>query len=238
MTRRRWIADEVSGTRAVLVGTHAEHLSRVLRARVGQEFDITTGEAVRRGRITAIAQDRVEFELGDEIPAPVANQVTVVLSIFKFDRMEWAIEKCTELGAKRIVPAIAQRTDAHLADAAAKRVDRWRRIARQAAEQSRRVSPPDISEPLKLKDVVALSGNLKIVLSEAETGAMLQDVLQTHPNHGDVVLALGPEGGWTDDELKSFQEAGWISASLGNTILRAETAAIASLAVVLAELRA
>jgi 16S rRNA (uracil1498-N3)-methyltransferase len=164
--------------------------------------------------------------------------VTVVLSIFKFDRMEWAIEKCTELGAKRIVPAIAQRTDAHLADAAAKRVDRWRRIARQAAEQSRRVSPPDISEPLKLKDVVALSGNLKIVLSEAETGAMLQDVLQTHPNHGDVVLALGPEGGWTDDELKSFQEAGWISASLGNTILRAETAAIASLAVVLAELRA
>jgi 16S rRNA (uracil1498-N3)-methyltransferase len=205
---------------------------------VGQEFDITTGEAVRRGRITAIAQDRVEFELGDEIPAPVANQVTVVLSIFKFDRMEWAIEKCTELGAKRIVPAIAQRTEAHLADAAAKRVDRWRRIARQAAEQSRRVSPPDISEPLKLKDVVALSGNLRIVLSEAETGAMLKDVLQTHPNHGDVVLALGPEGGWTDDELKSFQEAGWISASLGNTILRAETAAIASLAVVLAELRA
>jgi 16S rRNA (uracil1498-N3)-methyltransferase len=164
--------------------------------------------------------------------------VTVVLSIFKFDRMEWAIEKCTELGAKRIVPAIAQRTEAHLADAAAKRVDRWRRIARQAAEQSRRVSPPDISEPLKLKDVVALSGNLRIVLSEAETGAMLKDVLQTHPNHGDVVLALGPEGGWTDDELKSFQEAGWISASLGNTILRAETAAIASLAVVLAELRA
>jgi 16S rRNA (uracil1498-N3)-methyltransferase len=238
MTRRRWIADEVSGTRAVLVGAHAEHLSRVLRARVGQEFDITTGEAVRRGRITAIAQDRVEFELGDEIPAPVASQVTVVLSIFKFDRMEWAIEKCTELGAKRIVPAIAQRTEAHLADAAAKRVDRWRRIARQAAEQSRRVSPPDISEPLKLKDVVALSGNLRIVLSEAETGTMLKDVLQTHPNHGDVVLALGPEGGWTDDELKSFQEAGWISASLGNTILRAETAAIASLAVVLAELRA
>jgi 16S rRNA (uracil1498-N3)-methyltransferase len=67
---------------------------------------------------------------------------------------------------------------------------------------------------------------------------MLKDVLPTHPNHGDVVLALGPEGGWTDDELKSFQEAGWISASLGNTILRAETAAIASLAVVLAELRA
>jgi 16S rRNA (uracil1498-N3)-methyltransferase len=238
MTRRRWIADEVSGTRAVLVGAHAEHLSRVLRARVGQEFDITTGNAVRRGRITSIAQDRVEFELGDEVPAPVAGQVTVALSIFKFDRMEWAIEKCTELGAKRIVPVIARRTEAHLAAAAGKRVERWRRIALQAAEQSRRVSPPEISEPLKLKEAVALSGSLRIVLSEVETQAMLKDILQTHTNHGDVVVALGPEGGWTDEELELFREAEWISASLGNTILRAETAAIASLAVVLAELRA
>jgi len=238
MTRRRWIADEISGTRAVLVGAHAEHLSRVLRARVGQEFDIATGNGVRRGRITAIAQDRVEFELGDEILAPVAGQVTVALSIFKFDRMEWAIEKCTELGAKRIVPVIARRTEAHLAAAAAKRVERWRRIASQAAEQSRRVSPPEISEPLKLKEAVAISGSLRIVFSEVETQAMLKDILQTHTNHGDVVIALGPEGGWTNEELELFQEAGWISASLGNTILRAETAAIASLAVVLAELRA
>jgi len=238
MTRRRWIADEVSGTRALLVGAHAEHLSRVLRARVGQEFDITTGNGVRRGRITSIAQDRVEFELGDEIPAPVAGQVTVALSIFKFDRMEWAIEKCTELGAKRIVPLIARRTEAHLAAAAAKRVDRWRRIALQAAEQSRRISPPEISEPLKLKEALALSGTTRIVLSEAETEAMLKDILQSHPNDDEVVIALGPEGGWTDDELELFQEAGWISASLGNTILRAETAAVASLAVVLAELRA
>jgi 16S rRNA (uracil1498-N3)-methyltransferase len=238
MTRRRWIADEVSGTRAFLVGAHAQHLSHVLRARIGQEFDITAGNKVRRGRITAITPDRVEFELGAEIPAPFTVQVTLVLSIFKFDRMEWAIEKCTELGAARIVPAIARRTEAHLATAAAKRVDRWRRIALQAAEQSRRVSPPEISPPLKLKDAAALPGSLRIVLSETETDVMLKDVLQSHSNDGVVILALGPEGGWTNEELKLFQEAGWISASLGSTILRAETAAIASLAVALSELQA
>src|ERR1700693_4297049 len=132
MTRRRWIADEVSGTRAVLVGAHAEHLSRVLRARIGQEFDITAGNKVRRGRVTAIAQDRVEFELGEEIPALVTVPVTLALSIFKFDRMEWAIEKCTELGAARIIPVIAGRTEINLAAAAVKRVERWRRIALQA----------------------------------------------------------------------------------------------------------
>jgi 16S rRNA (uracil1498-N3)-methyltransferase len=236
MTRRRWIADQVSGRHAVLVGAHAEHLARVLRARIGQEFDITTGHEVRRGRITAIAQDRVEFELGDEIPAPAAVHVTLALSMFKFDRMEWAIEKCTELGVTRIVPVIARRTETHLAGAAAKRVERWRRIALQAAEQSRRASPPEISEPLKLKDAAALPGRMRVLLSETEPEVMLKDALQSGSAFGDVVLALGPEGGWAKEELKLFQQAGWISASLGSTILRAETAAIAALAIVHSEL--
>ena len=238
MTRRRWIADEVSEDHAALTGEHADHLSCVLRARVGQEFDITAGNEVRRGRITTITSDRVEFELGDRIPTVAPIQVTVALSVFKFDRMEWAIEKCTEMGAACIIPVIASRTESHLAAAAGKRAERWQRIALQAAEQSRRVSPPKISAPLKLKDAVALPGSVRILLSETEPDAMLKDVLHSHCRDGDVVLAFGPEGGWTDHELKLFQEAGWISASLGNTILRAETAAIASLAVVLAELRA
>jgi 16S rRNA (uracil1498-N3)-methyltransferase len=236
MTRRRWIADEVSETRAFLIGPHAEHLSRVLRARVGQEFDITAGNEIRRGRITAITNDRVEFELGAEIGVPVAVHVTLVLSVFKFDRMEWAIEKCTELGATRIIPAIARRTETHLATAVAKRVDRWRRIALQAAEQSRRASAPEISDPLKMKEAATLPGSLRILLSETEAETMLADVLRSRSSDDDVVLALGPEGGWTDEELTLFREAGWISASLGSTILRAETAAIAATAVVLAEI--
>jgi 16S rRNA (uracil1498-N3)-methyltransferase len=236
MTRRRWIADELSGSRAVLTGAHAEHLSRVLRARVGQEFDIATGKEVRRGRITSMDRDRVEFELGEEVSAPIVPQVTLALSIFKFDRMEWAIEKCTELGVTRIVPVIARRTESHLAAAAAKRRERWQRIARQAAEQSRQVSPPEISPPVKLTDAVVISGNTRIVLSELEKEVMLRDLLHLNSTGGDVVLAFGPEGGWTDEEVKLFQEAGWISASLGNTILRAETAAIAATAILAAEL--
>lgn len=230
------MADEVSGTRAVLLGAHADHLSRVLRARVGQEFDITAGNEVRRGRVIAVTQDRVEFELGAQVPAPATAQVTIALAIFKFDRMEWAIEKCTELGAARIIPVIARRTEAHLAAAAAKRVERWRRIALQAAEQSRRTSPPEICLPLKVKEAAALTGSKRIVLSEIGKKATLRGVLQAYSGESAVILALGPEGGWTEDELRLFREAGWISASLGNTILRAETAAIAGLAVALAEL--
>jgi 16S rRNA (uracil1498-N3)-methyltransferase len=231
MTRRRWIADEVSGRRAALLGEHATHLSRVLRARVGQEFDLVVGTCVRCGRISSIDDGRVEFELGDEVPVSTPANITVVLSIFKFDRMEWAIEKCTELGVARIVPVVAKRTEAHLAAAADKRVERWQRIARQASEQSRRAMPPEISQPLKLKDAVALPGTTRILLAESEQDLMLKDVLRSHSPGTDLVLGFGPEGGWTETELSLFRDAGWKLASLGNTILRAETAAIAAVAV-------
>jgi 16S rRNA (uracil1498-N3)-methyltransferase len=235
MSRRRWMADEVSGNRAALTGEHAEHLSRVLRARVGQEFEIATGEKVRLGCITRIDPDRIEFELGDEITTATAPDVTLVLSIFKFDRMEWAIEKCTELGATRIVPVIASRTETHLAAAASKRLERWQRIALQASEQSRRSSPPQIDHPVKLTAALALPGNTRIVLAESEQQTKLKDVLHAH-SAPEIVLAFGPEGGWTDSELELFRDAGWISASLGTPILRVETAAIAALAVTLSEL--
>jgi 16S rRNA (uracil1498-N3)-methyltransferase len=164
MTRRRWIADEVSGNRAALVGDHADHLARVLRARVGQEFDISAGSVVRRGRVVSLAENRVEFELGEEISAASGLNLTLLLSIFKFDRFEWAIEKCTELGVSCIVPVIAQRTDAHLAAASAKRVERWRRIGVQATEQSRRAAPPEIADSLRLAAAAKLPASLRIVL--------------------------------------------------------------------------
>ncbi len=228
MTRRRWIADEVSDNRAVLTGDHADHLIRVLRARVGQEFDIVAAGIVRHGRVLEIAQRRVEFQLGDEIQSTPPASVTILLAIFKFDRMEWAIEKCTELGVSKIVPVIARRTESHLAAAAPKRVERWRRISVQAAEQSRRTMPPEIGDPIKLREALAIPGKWRIVLAETEEHVRLRDIVVER--HGDAILAIGPEGGWTEDELKLFQENGWSSVTLGTTILRAETAAIVATA--------
>lgn len=231
MTRRRWIADEISGDKAALIGEHADHLLRVLRARVGQEFDISIGTGVRRGRIVSLSNGRIEFDLGEEIPAATLPRITLIQSIFKFDSMEWAIEKCTELGVSQFVPVIARRTDSHLAAAAAKRVERWRRIALQASEQSRRSSPPEIVTPVRLSDVLKTAEGLRIVLAENENRTMLADVVERGASSA-IVLAFGPEGGWTDAELQSFQQNDWILASLGPTILRAETAAIAATAVV------
>jgi len=234
MTRRRWLADEVRGDKAALTGKHAEHLSRVLRARVGQEFDVSAAGRLRRGRVVAVEDGRVEFALGEELPAPAeANiNVTLLLAIYKFDRMEWALEKLTELGAARIVPVVARRTDSRLAKAAGKRVERWRRIAQEATEQSRRLAPPEILAPVRLKDAVGTEALTRIVLAESEQSVSLADVVRVHPAGESLALAVGPEGGWAEDELRLFAEAGWTAASLGERILRAETAAIAAMAIV------
>ncbi|MGO9208969.1 MAG: RsmE family RNA methyltransferase [Terriglobales bacterium] len=234
MTRRRWIADEISGSRAALVGTQAEHLARVLRARIGQEFDIAAAGRVRRGRIISVSQEKVEFELGEELPASALPDITLLLAVFKFDRMEWAIEKATELGVARVVPLIAKRTDSHLASAAVKRVERWRRIAREAAQQSRRAAPPEIAAPARFEEALSVPAERRIVLSEAEEQVSLNQAVAG--SKGTLALAVGPEGGWTGEEERAFRAHGWITASLGPTILRAETAAIAATSIVLAEL--
>ena len=231
MTRRRWIADEVSGDEAVLTGRNAEHLSRVLRARIGQQFEVATPEGVRLGEIVEIQPERVVFSLNAGQISGLDKstlRVHLYIAIFKFDRFEWAVEKCTELGVTNIVPVIAARTDAHLAIAAKKRVERWRRIAQEASQQSRRHSAPEVYNPEKLGKAFDTAPGRRIVLSEVERGQGLLCLLK---NSLEFSLAVGPEGGWSGSELDLFQSNGWSSASLGTTILRAETAATAALAI-------
>ncbi len=233
MTRRRWIADHVEGDRAFLLGPNANHLFRVLRAKAGQQFDVAANGVLRRGTIVEASMDRVEFQLSEEVQSTALSHIAVYLSIFKFDRMEWALEKLTELGVSSIFPVIAQRTEHHLTKAAEKRVERWRKLAREAAQQARRIAPPEVAEPLPLKKAIAQEHGCRIVLSEVEEQVSLKSILAGCKPP--LALAFGPEGGWTETEIAMFNDNAWQAASLGHTILRAETAAIAAIAVAMAE---
>jgi 16S rRNA (uracil1498-N3)-methyltransferase len=225
VSRRRWIADEWSGDRAAITGQNARHLAQVLRAKVGQTFELAHGGELRIGTVSEVSDKRVTFALGATVEAATARrQITLVLAVFKFDRFEWAIEKVTELGVARIVPVIALRTDAHLAKAAEKRAERWRRIAHEASQQSRRVAGPEISDPQPVKAVISAATGQRLLLSENERRQSLSEISMDP----EVTLAIGPEGGWAEAEENAFTEAGWEPVSLGSTILRAETAAIAA----------
>ena len=180
----------------------------------------------------------VRFNLVAEVESEPAMPVTLVMSIFKFDHLEWAIEKATELGVAAVAPVIARRTEKHLALAAMKRVERWRRIAHEAAQQSRRSDAPVIHDPEKLTDrVKAESKSKRIVLAEQERSttlraALAEAIAAAGTEMPDLEIAIGPEGGWAPEEEALFDANGWQAVSLGPRILRAETAAIAALAVV------
>src|SRR5436309_13411899 len=115
MTRRRWIADRVQGDRAFLLGPNANHLFRVLRVKVGQEFDVAADGVLRSAKVVFASHDRVEFELGAAVESAALAEVAVYISIFKFDRLEWALEMLTELGVRPVATMIARRMEGHLA---------------------------------------------------------------------------------------------------------------------------
>jgi 16S rRNA (uracil1498-N3)-methyltransferase len=244
MTRRRWIADDWDEHTASLRGEQAAHLIRVLRAQAGMECDMVAGDRVWRAVISGVSGDAVRFTLLSEVKADPALPVTILLSIFKFDRMEWIIEKATELGAERFIPMTARRSEKHLAQAAPARVERWRRLAREAAKQSRRSDVPVVEDVISLKSALNIRPahpGLSLLLAEQERSqtlhATLQAALQQPTMENPAVhFAVGPEGGWTAEEEALFQSEGWQSVSLGPRILRAETAGITAMAVIAAML--
>ncbi len=235
MTRRRWIADTFTEDSASLIGDQALHLARVLRAQPGQIFDVIANGFLRRAEVSSVSEQEVKFTLHEELEADASLPVHLLLAIIKFDHYEWGLEKVTELGASRITPVIARRTEKHLAQAAAKRVERWRRIAREAAQQSRRSDIPDIDEPLALKAALAgTTATRRILLAETEQENTIEHALRSSTEGGgrpDLAFAVGPEGGWTAEEMQLFSDAGWKHVTLGPRILRAETAAIAGLSI-------
>jgi 16S rRNA (uracil1498-N3)-methyltransferase len=241
MTRRRWIANSPANSpdakTASLIGAQAEHLARVLRAQPGMQADVVANGRVYQGEIASVSIDEVVFHLLEEIESEPALPVTLVLAVFKFDRMEWAIEKATELGVATIVPVIARRTEKHLAQAAEKRVERWRRIVQEAAKQSRRADLPTVEEPITLAAYLQRPSNAQhILLAEDERNTTLRQRIETALEASSTDLpnfqfAIGPEGGWTPEELALFTKHNWQAASLGPRILRAETAATTTLSI-------
>jgi 16S rRNA (uracil1498-N3)-methyltransferase len=232
LARRRFFVDRISGGQAELRGEEARHLTRVLRVEAGQRFEISDNGAVYLAEIAEARGDRVVFRIEEPIesPSPVVR-ITLCAALIKFDRFEWIVEKATELGVDRIIPVEAARTEKGLLAASRKRSERWERIARESSQQSRRARLPEIEGAVRFEAALATEAAVRIFLEEGSAPPLL-NVLPERP--ASAALLLGPEGGWTDRERELAAAAGWLPASLGPQVLRAETAAVAALAVVMA----
>jgi 16S rRNA (uracil1498-N3)-methyltransferase len=158
--------------------------------------------------------------------------VTLCAALIKFDRFEWIVEKATELGVERILPVETTRSERGLFDASHKRSERWMRIARESSQQSRRVRVPQILPAVRFSAALATEAGHRFFLEEEAAPPLLHEIPEERQDT--VALLLGPEGGWTDPERQAAVAAGWCAVSLGPQVLRAETAACAALAVVMA----
>ena len=229
--RRRFFVEKFDQARATMEGEPAHHLGRVLRAQPGQLYELSDGSNAWLGRIETVTRDRIEFALIEKLPCKAPSlETTLLLAIVKFDAFEWALEKATELGVRRVVPLAASRSEKTLLSAAPKRAARWKKILLEASQQSRRLQVPHL-EPLA-KAQAAFQTNrqsLCLLLSESPDAMPLRELLSAKQGPS-ACLAVGPEGGWTDDEFVAARAAGFQEASLGKLILRTETAVIASLA--------
>jgi 16S rRNA (uracil1498-N3)-methyltransferase len=225
--------DAFDADRAVLAGDAAHHLGRVLRAEPGQLYELSDGSSLWLGKIETVNRDQVEFSLLEPIPVRTSSlDKTLLLAVVKFDAFEWALEKATELGANRIVPLAAARSEKGLLAAAGKRAERWKKILFESSQQSRRVRLPLIEAVTAPQEAfVASQSNLKVMLSERSDTRALKKILDGR-TADTVALAIGPEGGWTDEEFFAAGKAGFEEASLGSLILRTETAVTACLALV------
>ena len=244
--RRRFFVDKFEDGRAEIRGDDAHHLARVLRAAPGQLYELSDGVALWLARIETASRDGVQFALVEQLPAAVPKlRIALLLSIVKFDSFEWALEKATELGVSEIVPLAAARSEKSLVAAAAKRSARWQKILVESAQQSRRLRPPALHavERPATAFTAAFLGSLfaptsllepslplKLFLSEFANAPPLRAVLDPNPRSSCYILAVGPEGGWTEPERDAAMAGGFAEATLGSLSLRTETAVTAALA--------
>ncbi len=228
---RLFLPATIDPDREVLImGEEAHYLLAVLRMKSGEELSLFDSSGRHfRARITRAGRKGVTAELLEELsPAQdPARPIVLLQGILKSDKMDLVVQKSTELGVSRIVPVVAERSQVRHT----RKGERWRKVAREASRQSFRTSVPEVDEPQSMADFFGSADGFEGFIFWEGGGSSLRDA-RLEPSPRPLVVAVGPEGGFTEEEVALAGRKGLEAKSLGDRILRAETAAIAGLAVV------
>ncbi len=221
-----------------LEGDRFHHLIHVLRSRAGDAIEIFDGRGRSfAGRVASVERTSADIALGSPIEAPSSRCVTLVQALPKAEKMEWIIQKATELGVGAVAPVESERSVVKLSGPKAQqRVQRWRTIAEEAARQCGRSDVPEIMaiEPMEVRLHATPSDTRRYVLDEEEsTLSLAQAFSSAMADRSPVALIVGPEGGFERREIEALATLGAAAVSLGRKKLRTETAAIVALAVIL-----
>ena len=223
MADRYFVEEPIGGKKTSLDGPEAHHLIHVLRAKPGDRVTLFDGSGAEfNAEITTVSRNNVEFDILDreEIDRELTFKLTIGVALPKGDRQRWLVEKAVELGVKRIVPL---RTSRSVAQPVERALGRLRRTVIEASKQCGRNRLLVIDSPQDWRDFVTTEAQASCrLLAHPGSGAETPRIEPT----GNMHLAIGPEGGFGEDEVTLALNAGWQAVSLGRRVLRTETAAI------------
>lgn len=231
MPDRYFVTSPIDSARATLRDDEAHHLAHVMRAKTGDPIIVFDGGGAEwLARVTRLGRNEIDLELIErrDCDRELSTDVTLAVALPKGDRQRWLVEKSVELGVRRIVPLT---TDRGVAQPVEKALDRLRRTVIEASKQCGRNRLMEIAAPQRWPDscaAAAATNELRIVadpLGDDNLGRLIGS-LQTAGRPCSLVFAVGPEGGWTDNERQCAAVHGWRIVSLGPRILRVETAAL------------
>ncbi len=237
MSRRFFVPREsISGEQVTIADPEARHLAVVLRLEPGDRVTLFDGSGVEYDVVLdAVAPGRARGHVIERrtVAAP-SVYLTLVQGVPKGAKMDAVIRMATEVGVGKVIPVLTARSVA----SGGGRADRWRRIAVQAAKQSRRATVPVIEEPVRFEGALerSQSADLRLILSESERDRTIAHALRAAGAPAQVAVIVGPEGGFTSDEVAQATGQGAVPVTLGPLILRTETAGIVALSMVLYEL--
>ncbi len=221
--------ENIGEERAYIRGADANHIARVLRARVGEQITVCDGAGCDYScRIESILPDEVSLTIVEKMPCTAEPdvQITLFMALPKSDKMDYVVQKAVELGVYRIVPFSASRCVVKLDGVAGKKkAERWQKIAHAAAKQSGRGIVPEVSAPITFDALMEKAGefDLPLLCYECEEENSLKKILSKNKFKSACVV-VGPEGGFDRVEVEQAIEHGFKSVSLGKRILRCETA--------------
>lgn len=231
----RFFVDPVQGDIATVTGADAHHLSRVLRVRMGEKLTLCDGRGTDYfGEVSAVSADAVQvtiLERAATIAEPTLA-VTLYQGLPKSEKMDFIVQKAVELGVSRIVPVMTGRSIVRLkADEAAKKQARWQKIAAEAAGQSGRGVIPKVGEVLSFSNAVKMLGEENAIVCYEGGGIPISKTVDVDTKS--LSIFIGPEGGFDLTEIEQLTEVGVRAVTLGNRILRCETASLVALSVIM-----
>ncbi|UCE99773.1 MAG: 16S rRNA (uracil(1498)-N(3))-methyltransferase [Planctomycetota bacterium] len=238
---RFFVRPEAIGGDEVVLQKQAHQIRDVLRLKAGEHIVVLDDEGFEyETDLTAVSRGEVKGKIVEkrEASGEPDVQITLYQSMLAREKFEWVLQKCTEVGVTRFVPVISTRTLMRSCGIKANKLARWRRIIQEAAEQSHRGKLPDLSPPTAFdKAIDDIEGSKRSLIASPEAGGEnLRDCLKGYDGSRGVALFVGPEGGFTKEEVQRCAERGAVAFSLGKRILRTETAAVMASGLILYEL--